>query len=71
MKEHKLTYYPHTREEKPKEITAWAIKDPDGMIFLYTISITEEQAKRVFDSFKWKPYQELGYSCVKVKITEI
>lgn len=49
--------------EQPKPITAWAIKAPDGKIYLHKITKKEHKLHG------WE--KEYGRTCVRVHITEV
>lgn len=54
---------------------AYAIKSPINQgeyIFASSIRIEEEDCKNDFDIFEpWETFEEAGYRCVPVEITEI
>lgn len=53
---------------------AYAIKDPKGQIMFFTIDRSEEQSKKAFVNYRaynWIYYQNEGYRCVPVLITEV
>ena len=61
----------------PKPITAWAIKAPDGRLFVDTVSSDARSAKRFFLNeitcfySVWNMAEAHGYRCVKVHITPV
>ena len=50
---------------------AYAIKDPNGEILIYTIRSNEYTCKDQFSKYNWHIRELLGYRCVPVEITEI
>lgn len=61
-----------TKVEKPKEAIAWAIKHKD--ILPYTTHHSKDNCISSFEEqegLSWGILKRIGYSCVKVKITEV
>lgn len=59
-----------SEHEAPSAIM-WAIKDPDGHLHTEQLHDTEYKSKLWFAFGRWSEYEEKGYRCVRVRITEV